>query len=149
MELRKVRRLWELEVIRSKTLQRRAITEKETRLYEQDSVKAAALHQEMRLLILDRKANGLMPARSKSSQTVKLQTRLTSIEQAQRSRRELLEHASQVDALAEGLCRAAAAGDLALCRNLIGQGASPNEGIQLTSQLLPSLALFYYHCQYF
>jgi hypothetical protein len=83
-------RMLALEQIKSRGLERKRTIQRERRALEEDAAKAAELHSELRLSLMDRKASGLGAAKVETDRMLRTKTKLSRIEKAQESRHDLV-----------------------------------------------------------
>ena len=89
-ERERVQRLWELECVRSRGLDRRIRLRDEEARYSADALRAAELHTELRVSLLERKSAGLGAAKVQTDRMLRLRNTLLRLEQAQSSRKDLV-----------------------------------------------------------
>jgi hypothetical protein len=88
--LNEVTKLWQLEVMRNKAADRKKMLASESSRYISECTRAAGLHGELRLSMLDRKAAGLPAVKITSNRLLKMKQELVILEKEQQSRKDLV-----------------------------------------------------------
>jgi len=113
-----------LEIAKNETFQRSKIKDEEYQRYENIRKKAATMHEELRMALLD---HSMTPIKKEPGRISKMRKKLESMEAQQDSQRLLLQHLSEQENIIENLSTSSQHGNLEECRLLIRNGANVNE----------------------
>ena len=113
-----------LEIAKNDAFHRDRIKDEEINRYEVFKNKANAMHDELRVALLDH-SMGLI--KKEPGRIVKMRHKLEKLEEQQDSQKLLLEHLNGLDLMIEKLSTAAQHGTLDDCRQLLRKGSAVNE----------------------
>jgi vacuolar-type H+-ATPase subunit I/STV1 len=108
------------EIAKNESWERKKMKQDEANRYESDKKKAAALHDELRMAILDHQISGV---KKEPTKILRLRSKLDLMEAQQESLKRSLTHLVEMEKMTEDLSDAAQRGDLNAVSFLINRGA--------------------------